>query len=231
MGLHSILTSIADTIRSKTGITKELRLDEMPNAINEVHEAGKQAEYDAFWNAFQLNGSRNDYRYAFSYTQSWTDELFKPKYPITSLGNNNSVGMFMYNTTLTDTKVPIKIASYGSSKGDAANTFFQCNQLKKIRKFIVDENTTFRQAFNFCSSLEELNIEGVIGQNGFDVHWSTKLNKASITSIVNALSTTTSGLSITLSLTAVNNAFEGGSTGAEWLALAGTRSNWTINLV
>jgi hypothetical protein len=41
-----------------------------------------------------------------------------------------------------------------------------------------------------------------------DLHWSTLLDKESILSFVNALSTTKSGLTTTLSLTAVNKAFE-----------------------
>lgn len=42
-------------------------------------EAGKQAEYDAFWNAFQTNGTRTAYNYAF---YSWHSDCFKPKYDI-----------------------------------------------------------------------------------------------------------------------------------------------------
>jgi hypothetical protein len=90
--------------------------------------------------------------------------------------------------------------------------------------------------FNYCPELEELNISGVIKCNGFDVHWSPKLNKASIESIINALSATESGLTVTFSKTAVNNAFEididDESTWTfEWLALRGTKSNWTFNYV
>lgn len=64
-----------------------------------------------------------------------------------------------------------------------------------------------------------------------------KLSKPSITSIINCLSTTTSGLTVTLSKTAVNNAFEtsegvaDGSTSQEWLNLVATKTNWTISLV
>ena len=91
--------------------------------------------------------------------------------------------------------------------------------------------------FTNCFQLQNLTIEGIIGQNGFNVQWSTKLSKASITSIINALSETTSGLTVTLSKTAVNNAFEtsagaaDGSTSEEWTTLEGTKTNWTISLV
>jgi hypothetical protein len=58
-----------------------------------------------------------------------------------------------------------------------------------------------------------------------------------LTNIVNALSTTTTGLFVTLRKDAVNKAFEtsegamDGSTSDEWLALAATKANWTISLI
>ena len=76
-----------------------------------------------------------------------------------------------------------------------------------------------------------------ITKNGFDVQWSTELSKESIISIINALSDTTTALTVTLSKTAVNNAFEtakgnaDGSTSEEWAALIATKQNWTISLV
>jgi hypothetical protein len=114
-------------------------------------------------------------------------------------------------------------------------TFNGCNVVT-IDKIKVNANTIYEVAFSNTSNLVNITIDGKIAKNGFDVHWSTKLNKPSILSIVNALSTTTSGLTATLSKTAVDTAFattEGGtdgSTSAEWLALVATRSNWTIAL-
>lgn len=97
----------------------------------------------------------------------------------------------------------------------------------------------FTNAFNDCTALEELILSGSLVRGGLDLHWSTKLNKASIESVINALSDTTSGLAITLSKAAVDKAFEtseganDGSTSAEWDALGGInrpRQNWTISL-
>lgn len=42
---------------------------------------GKQAEYDAFWDAMQDNGSRTNYENAFG-GKGWTDATFRPKYPM-----------------------------------------------------------------------------------------------------------------------------------------------------
>ena len=41
------------------------------------------SHYDAFWDTFQRNGERKDYRYGFSGI-GWNDENFKPKYDIIS---------------------------------------------------------------------------------------------------------------------------------------------------
>ena len=83
-------------------------------------------------------------------------------------------------------------------------------------------------------NVQNLIIEGTIGQNGLNLQHSKKLSKESITSVINALSTSTGGLSITLSKTAVDNAFYNnivvGSNTMEWGQLVASRSNWTINL-
>ena len=92
-------------------------------------------------------------------------------------------------------------------------------------------------AFQNLKALEDLTVTGVIGGDGFNVQWSTLLSKASITSIINALSSTTTGLTVTLSLAAVNKAFEtstganNGSTSTAWTTLIATKTNWTISLV
>lgn len=200
---------------------------------DEVYQAGKKAEYDAFWDNFQQNGNRTTYRYAF-YSQGnnvWKDNLYNPKYPITCTVNYGGDSIYQ-SSLITDTKVDIIITSTNNSY-----TFLECANLTTIRKIIVSENTTFNRWFDGCRALETLVIEGTIAQNGLNLKWSTKLSKASITSVINALSTTTSGLAVTLSKTAVDTAFEtseganDGSTSTEWTTLIATKSNWTISLV
>lgn len=112
--------------------------------------------------------------------------------------------------------------------GTVSNVFSYGWDLRKtIEKIIVNENIVFNNWFLNCTGIETVIFEGTIGQSGLDMGSCTLLNKASITSIVNCLSTTASSKSVTLSKTAVNSAF----TTAEWTALADTRPNWTISLV
>jgi hypothetical protein len=80
-------------------------------------------------------------------------------------------------------------------------------------------------------------VEGVIGCDYFDVSPAKSLDKESITSIIDALSPATSGLTVTLSEAAVQKAFEtspGAADGVdtvEWVELYDTKPNWTIALV
>lgn len=247
MSVNEKMTAIADSIRGYTTITKPLSLDEMPSGINDVYnsgysvgyilgnqagydigkaqgiEEGKQAERDDFWEVFQKGGIAANYLYGFAYNR-FNDNNYFPKYDIVvTSGNTTGNYMFYMASELTDTKVTIDV----SAVNNLQNSFHSCSQLKYIRKLIVGSVTAFANTFNGDEELEMLNIEGTIAKNGFNVQWSTLLNKASIESIINALSKTTSGLTVTLSKTAVNNAF----TAEEWDALEATKTNWTISLV
>lgn len=260
MGVKEKLTAIADKIRGKTRKTDGLNLDEMAQGIDEVFEAGKKAEYDAFWDVYQGNGSLTYYTQMFS-GYGWRDSTFKPKYDIIPEGRINNMfhqsrivdvkqallnsGVIMdlskaTNATTafsTNTKLEVLPKIDLSSATNAQQIFYGDTSLTSIDELVVSEKLAFDRCFASCSALVHMMVTGTIAQNGFNVQWATKLDKESITSIVNALSTTISGLSVTLSKTAVNTAFEtsagaaNGSTSAEWTTLAGTKSNWTINLV
>ena len=59
--------------------------------------AGKQAEYDRFWDSFQENGTRKSYHCAFA-GSCWTPQTFKPKYPIKPVDTSSTTryGAFMF---------------------------------------------------------------------------------------------------------------------------------------
>lgn len=176
--------------------------------------------YDEFWDAFQDNGNRTGYAQTF-YNIGWNENTYNPKYDIVCVGNN--YGLFG-SSRITDTKKTINISS-------ATNTdqlFGYCKLLKTIRKLVVSENTPYgANTFRDCVELVNLTTEGTIGKNGFDLHWSTKLSADSLKSIINALSTTTTGLTITLPTTAQAN-YEAVYGSGSWNVLTATRSNWTI---
>lgn len=215
------------------------------NGVNE----GRSLEQDAFWDMLQHNGKRKTYLNAF---RGWSAEYIRPKYKavVTDIngcgyvfgdcvnlkkveaqyfdfsqkptGTNNNTG---YLYTFDNCAKLEEIEDIGlAPQFIYSRTFGYCSKLKTIAKMGVDENTQFANAFIACTQLENLTIEGTIGRNGLNLKDSTKLSKASIESVINALSSTTSGLTVTLSKTAVENAF----TTEEWETLKATKTNWNI---
>ena len=255
------MTAIADAIRDKTKGTEPLSLDDIATAIPEVYKAGKDAQYNEFWDTAQQNGARTNYERAFA-GMFWTNELLKPKWDIkpkwggaTSLfqgspfeGNLRehfeslnvtldvsglSGATNMFYTAEKITEIPFLDLS-GCTKLDGL--FYGCKALTMAHIKLSEAVPVGNNCFANCTALENLTVEGTIGVNGFDVHWSTKLTKTSLISIVNALSQTAVGRTVTLSKTAVNNAFginvDDVATfpeGSEWYNLRNSRSSWTFS--
>ena len=173
--------------------------------------------YDTFWDSYQLNGTRTNYRYAF-YSQNsgvWTDDLYAPKYPIIATGSYGGDSVFQ-NSLITDTKVDIEIGI------NASYTFISCYNLKTIRKLIVSENTTFNRWFGGCGALENVTFDGVIASD-ISFSDSTKLTNASVQSVIDHLKDLTGLTSQTLTLHEyVANAL----TDTQKAAI--TAKNWTL---
>lgn len=176
------------------------------------------------------NGSR--YYYPFFYWASYPYDLIPPKYTVKFGGAWSGRQAFAWNLLIKEISVDIIMA--GTDIGGAC--FEGSKYLHTIKKITLESGTIISNWFDYCTSLVNLTIEGTIGQNGFNVSWSP-LSKASLISVINALSDTTTGLTVTLRLAAVNTAFEttagaaDGSTSDEWTALIATKPNWTINLI
>ena len=217
-----------------------------------VYDAGKQAEHDAFWDAYQQDGERGDYQYAF-YGKYWNNTTFNPKHPIKVTWAQS---MFMYSDIYGEIELDTSACSSFTNMFHSANfskigvmdmrkatgltnTFHNMPDLVEIEKLIITENLNFggTNTFGATSKLERLTIEGTIGQDGLNLKFQTKLTQASILSIMNALSSTTSGLTVTLSKAAVDEAFkdeEYGIIGSEhpnWIWETMKKSNWIVSLV
>ena len=232
------------------------KLTTIAENMPKVYEAGKQAEYDAFWDILQDYGNREIYMGAFAYA-AWTDATFKPKYDIKIVGSGSNVfnGTKIVDLEATlgrcgrklDTSeannlnsafssrnlevIPtIDMRSITASATSNANLNIQ-PEMKTIRKIIIDEATPWHTScFRYATGLTNLVVEGVIGNTNWNLQYSKNLSKDSIISAINALSNNTSGLSIVFSEDAVISAF--GSTDAtEWQTLVATKPNWTISLV
>ena len=232
-----------------------------------AYNRGVQAEYDRFWNAFQQNGNRNNYRYAFA-GSAWTEETLKPKYPIkivdATATSRNGMGMFFQLAINADTQFDAteickmvdfseatnlsslfcnayaKNITVNAGKATNLSSAFQgadsgCNT--NITLTVSDACTNFYNTFYYCNRLTDLTItEGSEIAASIDLKYSP-LSKASIESVVAALSTNVTGQTVTFKKAAVDTAFEtaegvaDGSTSDAWLALTATKENWTISLV
>ena len=228
-----------------------------------VYEAGKAMGIGGFWDAFQAGGKRANYELA---SQGWSAETIRPKYKVIPTNVRSGLSTFYGNEKLTIVEKEYFdfssinpsatndqqawrytfiacsnlqiVEDIGMKAGRYYSTWQSCLALHTIEKMRIAKDCQINQGvFQDCRELTNLTIEGEIGQNGFDIHWSTKLSRNSIISILDALSTETMDLTVTLSLAAVNKAFEtsvganDGSTSTEWLNAEAYHDNWTISLV
>ena len=220
--------------------------------VAKVYDAGKNSEYDAFWDAFQKKGESNSYLCGFS-GEGWTVNTFKPKYDISvgygymtfrnsriqadlvSLCNDLGITItFDKSTDFTQTFANsrfIRIGTVDTNSASAmASTFSGCTYLKKLDKLVLKSNAsqTFTATFSNCTSLEDIEIEGAIGNN---ISFSNSpLNAKSIVSVAKALSQSASGKSAAFSMEAVNAANWEETEYDSWDALVASKPNWTFTL-
>ena len=96
--LTDFLTSIAAKFRAKLGTSGTINPQDFESKVDDVFDAGKKSEYDAFWDTYQSNGTRTDYYNAFA-GKGWTQTNLKPKYVARP---SEARGMFSSNTAITD---------------------------------------------------------------------------------------------------------------------------------
>ena len=100
----------------------------------------------AFWDAYQEDGNRTNYAYAF-YGRGWTDETYKPKHNITASGAFSQ--MFGYSH-ITDTLVPLNFGFHASTQ------VFRDSTIKNIPSLTVASGQTFSNWFVNCYDLENV---------------------------------------------------------------------------
>ena len=227
-----------------------------------VFNAGKQEENDAFWNVVQQGGRRTAYDVAFCW---WDCEYLHPKYKVVPTYNGGARNMIYRCAKLKKIESAYfdlsQLPNPMATSGGLGYLFGLCDELeeiedvglqpcyslgyfcysdKKLKKIAViriAEETKVDDMLYHCPELEYVRIEGTIGQSGLNLMHSTKLSRESIESIVNHLSDTAEGKSLTFSKAAVDKAFEtseganDGASSQEWDSLEGLKMNWEITLV
>lgn len=216
----------------------------LETGFREGMDAGRQAEYDRFWDVFQDYGNRTDYDAAF-FRSGFNEINFFPKYdliPTSLIQSFMNSKIKNLKQILVDAGVVLDTSNctnfyyafYASSithfpdidlrKATNCEYMFRDSLATTIDKLIVCDKNNLSKSFANALNLENIVFEGTIGQN-VDLHWSP-LTKASIESVMAALSDTASGMTASFQQSAVNGAF----TADEWLALVAAKPNWTITL-
>lgn len=229
MALINKLSAIGEAIREKTGKEDLLTLDEMPTEIKSIETGGDDSYYDTFWNAYQQNGTRNNYANAF-YGRGWTDTNFKPKYDINVITGNamfsgayitdlekileeqgvvldtsqatNLASLFAYCPNLTRIP-PLDFSSLRYTSG--SGIFRECKKLESVEINNVPEHTyhvsynIWLHSFNICNALKDFKITGVIS-NSIGFANSPLLTMESVNNIINTLGTYDDGNSRILTL-------------------------------
>lgn len=197
-------------------------LTRLAEKISKVFDAGKKAGRDAewseFWDAYQQNGKRGGYTYAF-YGSGWNDKTFKPKYDIVfaSGGNNNtqvfnSAGFTDFAGILEKQGVILDTSAYNgpnpaawfsgcqlvtriptidvcNAPNGCSGIFNNCKKLHTIEKMILSENGTTFTSTSF-QNCNALEEIRFEGKIASDINFGDcpLLSKESLESIVGALS-------------------------------------------
>lgn len=236
------------------------RAERIKANVPKVYEAGKRAEYDAFWDAFQAS-DRENYIRMFN---EWKPSIFYPKYDIIPQGDCEKM---FYNWKVAEaSKLDLRarlrecgvtldlshatrfanLFAYGAftvlptvdlsgfqneSEEYSTGMFRCCRLLYRIEKLIVNPLVWYTNAFEQCYALQDLTVEGEIG-NSIDLHWSSGLTTKSIKSVFAALSGSVKNKTLTLA-EHTKRQFIGntGDTDKQWEALVASKSNWAIALV
>ena len=151
---------------------------------DEGYADGKQAEYDAFWDAYQDNGNRNVYVDGFI-REGWNEVTYNPKYPI--VGGTYGFQSMYSNSHIVDTKVETILRGTGTLRA----TFNGCGLLKRIHSLVLEVPVTdAANCFNSCEDLEEINIS-CVGNGCIDADLNlsacSNLTNGSVDNILNAL--------------------------------------------
>lgn len=220
---ETLIATLQDTLRGKAS-------------------GGGDNHYDAFWDAYQQNGNRTDYNMAFG-GAGWTDETFKPKYPIAPVGKAATENTF-YAAEITNipdgvldfsqvtycymtfrlskliTSPPLDLSN--CTEGGAHWLFSQCPNLKEIKTLTVSEGVTYTNFVLQCAALEKITFAGTIGQS-LSFVGSPLLANESVQSIIDHLKDLTGATAQTLTF----HATVGGKlTQAQKDAISA--KNWTL---
>lgn len=220
--------TIAEWITAISGKIAEIK-SQIPFLYNAGIEEGREAERSDFWDKHQDYGDRTNYRYAF---YQWREDNYFPQHDFVLKGQFGN--MFQY-TQIKSTK-KLMDCQY---KGTVSSVFANTSTLEKITLLKVYDYTVFTNWFTGTTGLKNITFtDDSVISNDISFESCTLLEMASIENIVETLSETVSGKTLTLSKTAVNTAFgidvDNETTypeGSLYYNLRHSRDNWSFNYI
>lgn len=249
--IQNAKASIKTAIENKGVEVGNGTIDTYASKIDEISVGSEDSFHDAFWDVWQDNGQRKDYAVAFQ-NAYWTEKNFYPKYDLKptatqnmfvgtkikidlrerlkecgivfDLSNVTSRCNFTFNSsyfealpTLDFTNFPVNM--YPQFQG--------CLYLHTIEKVILTRNHTYTNGgglFNNCSKLENVVIEGEIG-NSISFASCSLLSNDSVQSVIDHLIDLTGATAQILTVHAdVKAKIEANPT----LLASITSKNWTL---
>jgi hypothetical protein len=214
-----------------------------------IFDKGKDDALQEKWNQ-HMEGLKNGKTYGFA-GKGWTDKNFTP-YTDINLSSGNAVSFFAYSgiTNLSEifNRYETKLVCSGvvnasnffsyslvthvpelnfSKATTIQGMFSYADNLVTIDKLTFPENCTVTNAFQNCTSLKNISIGGKIGKS-IDFHWS-RLTRASVESIVTALSDTASGQTVTFNNAWIEQMDDGSWWGGQYAKA--TAKGWSVSLI
>ena len=188
------------------------KLQNIAENVPRIYDAGKKAEYDAFWDSFQEGGAVKDYSSTFG--AGWTALTFRPKHDVIT---SNAYMMFRGSKMNIDLEAHLQSLGVSLDLSQAINTqyifntseftrvgkvdlssssgsypldsvFTGCRKLVTIDEIVLktgSKGEINETCFKDCIALESLSLTGMI-TTLIDLQWSTKLSRTSIMSVLNA---------------------------------------------
>ncbi len=205
MALTERLTDIGDALRRNLGSEEKFPLGAMPGEIDRVYQKGLVD----FWEKVPKGMDR--YHFA---GDGWNVDTFYPRGRYTCIAGSPQYLFAYHNRYHAPYDLAQRLQDCGA-EFDFSNatrldygfyyanvtalpaldfghmtrlqyTFAKCSELHTIGSLTVGEETEFSQAFSDCTALENLQLLGTIGQDGFDVS-DCPLSRESLRSILAAL--------------------------------------------
>ena len=247
MSVNEKMKAIADAIRDKTKGTEALTLNDMATEIPKVYEEGynkateENPAYYMWVKGFQWQGQTFPEGFNFVLRlRNKPDDMNAAIMRTTGIKAITLIceaeGACSFAQLIRESTVEVLDLTKFKPKPNAFSYFaYGANKLVSIYGALdLSQCTTATLSFGTARSLKDIEfVENSINMS-IDFQYSTNLTTASLTSIINGLNADVTGQTLTLSKTAVNNAFgididDVWTWTDEWNILRDSKSNWTFS--